>query len=216
MAGCTQKGRPRRIRFMRILRYLLLGGGLLVVVAVIGWFIVNSRVFTKSAPYKLVRTLGAFEIRDYPALTLATAPMSDSEGSGGFRQLFGFITGGNARAEKIPMTTPVLVERDAGNWRMSFVLPEAVEKNGVPEPTGKEVRLRKLEAGRYVVLRFKNRGEEANQKAAAEKLQAWLAERHIPAQSEPVFAYYDPPWTPTILRRNEVMLRVPEGTDLAQ
>jgi hypothetical protein len=29
--------------------------------------------------------------------------------------------------------------------------------------------------------------------------------------SPPVFAYFDPPWTPGFLRRNEVMLRTNSG-----
>jgi len=28
----------------------------------------------------------------------------------------------------------------------------------------------------------------------------------------PVYAYFDPPWTPTFLRRNVVMLRTDAGT----
>jgi hypothetical protein len=33
----------------------------------------------------------------------------------------------------------------------------------------------------------------------------------IVGQGDPVFAYYDPPWTPAFLRRNEVMFRIEHG-----
>ena len=30
----------------------------------------------------------------------------------------------------------------------------------------------------------------------------------IEVRAEPMFAYYDPPWTPTFMQRNEVLLGV--------
>jgi hypothetical protein len=32
--------------------------------------------------------------------------------------------------------------------------------------------------------------------------------KKLVATGEPVFAYYDPPWTPGFMRRNEVMIPV--------
>jgi hypothetical protein len=34
-----------------------------------------------------------------------------------------------------------------------------------------------------------------------------MATEGLSVLSPPVFAYFDPPWTPPFLRRNEVMLR---------
>jgi hypothetical protein len=39
-------------------------------------------------------------------------------------------------------------------------------------------------------------------------LTAWLAREKISTTGEPVFAYFDPPWTLPFWRRNEIMLRV--------
>ncbi|MCX6967851.1 MAG: heme-binding protein [Verrucomicrobia bacterium] len=172
------------------------------------WLLRNSRARTETAPFKRVHSYGAIELRDYPALTLATTPMRDSRGSEAFGRLFGFITGKNAASEKIPMTTPVLIQPAHGERMMSFVLPQAVAQKGAPQPSG-DVRLRTLEPGRYAVLRFKGNIGVQNQNQAAAELNAWLLSHHIAAQSEPLFAYYDPPWTPLFLRRNEVMVRVP-------
>ena len=173
------------------------------------WLILNSRWHTQSAPYVLLQTDGEFELRDYPALTLAMTPMENGQSSRSFRVLFQYITGANARSEKIPMTTPVLIDPATGKRTMSFVMPEALARKGVPEPkVGDKVRLSKIEAGRYVAMRFKSRGDEASQKAAIEKLQTWLREHNLVAGGEPIVAYFDPPWTPGFLRRNEVMARV--------
>jgi len=219
---------PRFRKFLcAALSFLLMGRGnrpgdsavvllmklfLLVLLAMaVAWLLRNSRAHTETAPYKLLRSDGPFELRDYPALTLATAPMHDPRGSEAFGHLFGFITGKNAALEKIPMTTPVLIDPASGKPTMSFVLPQTVAQKGAPQPRG-DVHLQVTEPGRYAVLRFKGSVSEKNQKQAAEQLSAWLRARHIDAQSEPIFAYYDPPWTPVFLRRNEVMVRVAKET----
>ena len=175
------------------------------------WLLRNSRAQTDTAPYTVVRADGALELRDYPALTLATTPMRDARGSEAFGQLFGFITGKNAKEEKIPMTTPVLVDPAKEKPTMSFVLPQSVAQKGAPQPSG-EVSLRTTEPGRYAVLRFKGNGDAKNQQEAADQLAAWLHANNIAAESEPIFAYFDPPWTPVFLRRNEVMVRVAKET----
>lgn len=189
----------------------LLAGGILIAIPVV-WLLRNSRAATETAPYVVVRTDGAFELRDYPVLTLATTPMNGSGNSGAFGQLFGFITGKNTKAEKIPMTTPVLIDPVPGKQTMSFVLPEALVQKGVPEPTGGEVRITKAEPARYVVMRFKGGVSEKNQQDATNQLQVWMRAHNLAAESEPIFAYYDPPWTPVFMRRNEVMVRVAKTT----
>jgi len=184
---------------------------LVLLILPILWLLRNSRSNTETAPYTVLRTDGAVELRDYPALMLATTPMHDSRGSEAFGQLFGFITGKNAQSEKIPMTTPVLIDPAKDKPTMSFVLPQAVAQKGAPQPSG-EVTLRTMEPGRYAVLRFKGSSDDKNQKEATEQLNAWLRAHDIAAESEPIFAYFDPPWTPVFLRRNEVMVRVGKET----
>jgi len=39
------------------------------------------------------------------------------------------------------------------------------------------------------------------------RLQSRLERERLTALSGPVYGYFDPPWTPAFLRRNEVMLR---------
>ena len=186
---------------------IIVGGGIIMTLS-LAWLIWNSRANTPSASYTVVRHEGAFEWRDYPLLTLAITPMNDERGSDAFTHLFGFISGKNAMREKIPMTTPVFIDPATGKRTMSFVMPEAITRKGVPEPSGSDVRLGKAEPGRYIVLRFKGSGNEKHRHIAAEKLKAWLSQHNITAESEPIFAYYDPPWTPIFLRRNEVMVRI--------
>ena len=66
---------------------------------------------TEKQKYRLVKSEKEFEIRYYPAATLATVFTSAKSyreiASPGFRKLAGFIFGGNETNTKISMTAPV-------------------------------------------------------------------------------------------------------------
>jgi DNA gyrase inhibitor GyrI len=186
---------------------------LLIPVLVIGfWFVTNSRAATESPAYQIIRTDGKLEIRDYPALTLATTPMAADGMNGGFGELFRFITGANEAKEKISMTSPVLIDNTKANKTMSFIMPTANAAKGLPKPAGDKVTLTKLPASRYAVLSFKGGRSAENEAKAIASLREWLAAKKLKSMGEPLFAYYDPPWTPIPLRRNEVMIPIEQGS----
>ena len=140
------------------------------------WLVTTSRAATETPNYKVIRTDGAFEIRDYPALTLATTPMDDGEMNRGFGQLFRFITGSNAEAEKIAMTSPVLIDTANDKKTMSFIMPKKTVEKGVPKPAGDSVSLGKVEAARFAVLRFGGGRTAKNEQDGHRETQG-LAER---------------------------------------
>ncbi len=172
------------------------------------WLVSTSRAATETPDYKVVRTDGKFEIRDYPALTVATTSMEGEAMNGGFGKLFRFITGSNEGSEKIAMTAPVLIDTTKDRKTMSFIMPKKAVEKGVPNPAGGNVTLGKVAAARYAVLRFRGGRNTENEQAAIKKLSAWLLAQKIAGKGDPLFAYYDPPWTPLFLRRNEVMIRI--------
>ena len=169
-----------------------------------------TRAGYETAPYTVIRTDGKFELRDYPAMTVVETPMirSKNGGDGSFMRLFRFITGGNAAKEKIAMTTPVFMAGDETNSTMAFVLPAKLKSGEVPNPTDKAVTVRELPAGQFAVLRFRGGRNAKNETEALEQLKSWSNRAGLKTETAPVFGYFDPPWTPTFLRRNEAMLRV--------
>ena len=182
---------------------------LLVVILVIGALLAiagcrTSRSGYKSAPYTVVRSDGDFELRDYPALKLVETGMKDGGSGGSFNRLFRFITTGNDAGKKIAMTTPVFMAD--GESTMAFVMP--ADLGSVPQPTDGSVTVREVPAGRFAVLRFSGARSPQQETEHLERLNAWVADRHLKVSAAPVYAYFDPPWTPPLLRRNEVMLRV--------
>ena len=172
------------------------------------WLVSTSRAATETPDYKVIRTDGKFEIRDYPALTVATTSMEGAEMNGGFGKLFRFITGSNDAKEKIAMTSPVLIDTTKDKKTMSFIMPVKAVDKGVPKPSGESVTLGKVQAARFAVLRFDGGRTAENETAAIEKLNARLDAEKLTGKGAPTFAYYDPPWTPTFMRRNEVMVRI--------
>lgn len=163
----------------------------------------------ESAPYQVVRTSGKFELRDYPALTVAETPMDRGgiTSDGSFNRLFRFITGGNQTGQKIAMTTPVFMSGGATNTTMAFVMPAEMKAGEVPKPSDGSVIVRELPAGRFAVLSYSGGRNAENEAESLERLRAWTKKEGLKELSMPVYGYFDPPWTPAFLRRNEVMLR---------
>lgn len=169
----------------------------------------TSRAAYESAPYQVVKSDGKFEIRDYPALTIVETTMSaDGNGAdGSFGRLFRFITGGNESQKKYAMTTPVFMAADEGKRTMAFVLPSNAKASNVPRPSDGSVIVREIPAGRFAVLRFGGDRNLSKESQTLAELKDWMSARGLAVLSTPIYGYFDPPWTPSFLRRNEVMLR---------
>ena len=50
--------------------------------------------------------------------------------------------------------------------------------------------------------------QDGAEEAALDQLKVWMAAEGLSSDAAPVYGYFDPPWTPAFLRRNEVMLQV--------
>ena len=154
--------------------------------------------------YKIVEQDLKFEVRDYPVMMVARTAMGD----GDFMRLFRYISGGNEAEQKIAMTAPVLVQHKGEDRGMSFVIPREVAAKKVPAPKADDVAVDEMPAAKFAVFTYSGRRTDANEAEALSKLRAWAEKKHLKTEGEPVFAYYDPPWTLPFMRRNEVMLRV--------
>ena len=157
--------------------------------------------------YKVTEKDGKFEVRDYPAMTVARTSMGD----GDFMRLFRYISGGNEAEQKIAMTAPVLMKHEGEGTGMSFIVPKDVAAKKVPAPKDSAVTMDELPAGRFAVYQYSGGRNEANEQEALSKLRAWVDKRRLEVEGDPMFGYYDPPWIPPFMRRNEVMLHV-DGT----
>lgn len=194
-------------------KWLMIVTGLLVL-ALTWAALATSRLGYESPDYQVQLREAELELRRYPAMATVATTMTDaslrSGMNGGFGRLFGYITGENADGRKVAMTTPVLIDAsEAGDSAtMNFVLPSALAKDGAPIPTGESVLLRRLSAGEFAVIRFHGFRQDAAIAQATADLNNWIESNGWTAKDAATLAFYDPPWTPEFLRRNEVLIRV--------
>lgn len=165
--------------------------------------------------FESIRKEGNFEVRKYAAIPIVSAPM---EGMGkrddSFRSLFRYISGANAQKEKIAMTSPVFMENGEAKekpGRMSFMIPAKVSEKGAPAPDAEAVAVSEIGGGTFAVLRFKGWKDDAKREQATADLGKLITEAALKPIGKPFFAYYDPPWTPEVMRRNEVWQRVEQS-----
>ncbi len=158
----------------------------------------------QTAAYTSTKTEGTFEIRSYPAMTVASTVNNDQGRDGRFMKLFGYISGKNETKEKIAMTTPVFME---GN-EMAFVMPEDVAKKGAPPAASPDVKVSTKPARTMAVYRYSGWSDSTKEAAAKAKLLEWMKSQNLVAAGEPVVAGYNPPWTLGPLRRNEILIPI--------
>lgn len=177
--------------------------------AYMGWKL-TSRSGYESAEYSVLAQDGGFELREYPDLMLASTEMgSQSNGNdGSFGRLFRYISGGNEDNQKVAMTTPVFMESDGSNGKMGFVIPKDVAASTIPEPSSNQVKLTRRLGGTFAVVRFAGRGDLEAQSTQQSKLETWIEKQGLLGDGQAEFAGYDPPWTPGIFRRNEILIRI--------
>lgn len=179
--------------------FLLVAGLLAVVLTVAAC--ATSRAGYETAPYRVIRRDGQFETRDYPELKIATTTRAEDDAS--FMKLFRYIDGGNVEKQKIAMTTPVFMVKG----KMAFVVPEA-QKAAPPAPASPAVAIDTLSPQRVAVYRFSGTRTKDSEPQAIAKLKSWLQQNQLTATGSAFSAYYDPPWTPGPLRRNEVLIPI--------
>lgn len=193
----------------------LAGLGVLAGLAAIAigiWIYVMSTI--EQPAYASVRQDGAIEIRDYPTLVVAEVTRRGDRQTAvraGFSPLAGYIFARSREGETVSMTAPV-TQTPAGaedqSWLIRFVMPAKYTLETLPKAAGEDVRLLDLPAARRAAIRFPGVATDAliGEKEAA--LRAWLAQRSIAIRGAATYAYYNDPWTPGPLRRNEVLFDV--------
>lgn len=180
----------------------------------------------EEAPYKVLKSDGKFEIREYaPHILAETIVEGDLEEAGNkaFRPLFRYISGDNrARTkvamtapvsqektgEKITMTAPVNQQRLQDRWAVSFTMPASYTLETLPIPDDPKITFRQVPARRMAAARYSGFWSEKNYLQNKTDLEAWMRELGFASGGDPVWARYNPPFMPWFLRRNEILIPV--------
>lgn len=94
-----------------------------------------------------------------------------------------------------------------GTWRVRFLMPAGRTRADLPPPAG-AVRLVDLPPQRMAAIRFSGAWSDAAFAEAEARLADWIAAEGLTPSGPPTYAYYNDPFTPSFLRRNEVMIPV--------
>jgi hypothetical protein len=189
-----------------MLIYLILGLLVGALGIVLFWFVQTRNV--EIARYTLVESDGSMEIRDYPALTVAEVTRTgtrDQAVRSGFGPLARYIFARERQGEKIAMTAPVTQISDGNAWTIQFIMPSGYSLQNLPRPAGTDVRLREIPPARRAAIRFSGWWSDELFKEKDTALREWLQGKGVEVTGTPVFAYYNDPFTPGFLRRNEIL-----------
>ncbi|MDI9918172.1 heme-binding protein [Rhodococcus sp. IEGM 1379] len=174
--------------------------------------LVGLRSGTEEPRYDVQEETQGLEIRRYgPRIAAETTVPGDEESarSAGFRRLAGYIFGANVGKSKIAMTAPVSQASGPGDsWVVRFYMPSQRTMDTLPTPEEQNVELVEVLGETMAALRFtgdRSRGTVAAR--TAELLRVLEKTAWVP-NGEPVAWFYDPPWTISFLRRNEVVVPV--------
>ncbi len=181
---------------------------------------------TEQPRYTLERTDANIEVRQYTDLICAEVHMPGEQQeaiSQGFKILADYIFGNNIsqarmsvsplvsqqqRSEKIAMTAPVMQQALSDSWSVRFIMPADHTLQTLPKPCHEGVMLKVVPAGRYAVIKFSGLNSTSNLQEHEAQLKAYVHDMKLMTEGEVLYAFYNPPWTPPPLRRNEIMLRL--------
>tara|TARA_B100000965_G_C19594982_1_gene759734 strand:- start:1836 stop:2465 length:630 start_codon:yes stop_codon:yes gene_type:complete len=168
----------------------------------------------ESPEYTSKKHANGFEIRSYSRMTIVSTRKNVSskkdERDSRFMRLFRYIDKSNDKSQKIDMTTPVFMGMEGKEGEMSFVIPKKVADEGAPAPVSNSLQVKEIKPITFAAMRF--RGKSSKESSAAKELVKKInsAGLEIEKNTKPIFAYYDPPWIPVFLRKNEVLIKIVE------
>ena len=159
--------------------------------------------------FKVVASHGNIEIREYDPILVAQVKVGGERKnaiSEGFKILADYIFGNNVSRQKINMTAPVIKQesKDGGYWHIRFVMPFEY----LPRPNNSQIELLAVLAKCYAVIRFSGLASQDSLQKHLERLRKYVKVEKIHPTGDPIFAFYNPPWTMPFLRRNEIMIEV--------
>jgi hypothetical protein len=164
---------------------------------------------TEQQAYEVVREYPGFELRRYPAHTVAEVDVAadfDSAGSRAFGPLFSYISGGNADRRKIAMTAPVVQVPTERGHAVAFVMPQGLAD--APAPADTSVSIRTEPERLAAVMRYSGRWSRQDYDRRLVDLRRAIGAAGLSIVGEPRFARFNPPYTPWFLRRNEIVIDV--------
>lgn len=176
----------------------------------------------------MIQKADGYEIRNYPAHIVAQTVVEGTSINGdafnkGFTIIAGYIFGGNVKKESIAMTAPVVAQGSSEKIAMtvpvtasatgtsqvvSFVMPSGYTLLTLPTPNDSRIKLVEVPEQKIATRRFSWYRTDERFEKMQKQLFADLARDNVQMIGTPIYAGYNPPWTPPWMNRNEIMIEV--------
>ncbi len=173
--------------------------------------------------YTVIEKDGDIEIRHYDETVMAEVMVEgdrDEAINRAFRTLFNYIDGNNiamttpvsqeqsAASQKIAMTTPVSqtqTNNDGNTWSVAFYMPNDMTYENAPKPKNEDVTIRRVPERKMAAIQFSGFRTDNNLDEHEQELRDYLQTNDIAHEDTPLYAFFDAPWVPWFLRRNEIL-----------
>ncbi len=192
--------------------------------------------------YEILKKYEDFEVRRYPALLVAETEVTGNfseVGNQAFPILASFIGGENSgkteismtapvvqspsepsKGAKIAMTSPVLQEPaktdNTSSFVVAFIMPSEYTLETLPVPRDPRVVIRQIPERTMAVRRYSGSWDEKKYIDQEKMLLGAMTEVGLTPSGKSVFARYNPPFIPSFLRRNEVMIELENWKPLGE
>lgn len=187
---------------------ILLTAGLLLYIGFQTYFIMAQ---TPKQPYQLIEKRGEMEIRFYPSAVEASVQKTGEYRqmmNDGFRDLAGYIFGGNQEGQKIAMTAPVKsVVEDEKKGVVTFIMPENFQIDNKPTPLSSKIQFTQTAPVYTASYTFGGFASKAKMDKQAQKLLQEIQAQGFTPKGKVAYLYYNPPFQ-LLFRRNEVLVEI--------
>ncbi len=168
-----------------------------------------SRVETPA--YEVISSQGKIEIRQFGPMFVAEVQVQGERAdaiSKGFPLLADYIFGNSTTRQNIAMTAPIQQQSTKDSWLVNFIMPSEYSIESLPKPKNDRVALKKIPPQQFIVITFSGTSFDENLREHEEELIELIKSKNISVTGTSKYAFYNPPWTPPLMRCNEVMIEI--------
>ncbi|MFQ3246344.1 MAG: hypothetical protein ACI9WC_001502 [Arenicella sp.] len=189
------------------------------------WYVVKD---IEEPSYQVLSKADDYEVRLYEPYIIAQTTVSgdyDDAMSDGFREIAGYIFGGNSSDDEISMTAPVLENAqdtpqqiamtapvlDTGTTdkrSVAFIMPSKYTLESLPVPNSDKVTFAEIPARKIAVLAYGFYANESRIEAKKLELLNRLQSDGVSVKGEVISARYNPPFSMPLFLVNEVMVEI--------
>jgi len=93
-------------------------------------------------------------------------------------------------------------------YKLAFVMPSSCTIETLPAPNNPNIVLRQVPARKCAALQFRGFAREKTVSKKTQRRLDRLKADGVSVTGVPFVAQYNPPWTPSFMRRNEILVEV--------